>query len=170
MATFGPLVTLQFDDFQVVNCLAVDGESEQRLHGLPAAFSCCTRVQGQELVALVVLYLQYMAMPANEQVNWIFAPQALLEPRYEPRIILARVTADVRHQYVYFLYTEAIELRQAVSDFAAIDIAEHRTGGAELTQGAKHLCRAYIAAMPDLVAAREVLEHPLVEQAVRIAY
>ena len=125
-------MTFQFDDFQIDNIDSVDGKTQQGLYGLPAALAGRTGVQCQKLVPLVVLHLQYMAMPAHEQINRIVTSQAFLKPRYEPWIVLARIAAYMRHQHIYFFYPESIELRQAVANFAAVDVAEHGSGRAEL--------------------------------------
>ena len=55
-----------FDDFQVVNFGAIDGETKQGLDGLPTLFSCRSRIHGEHVPDRVVLYLKNMTMTADE--------------------------------------------------------------------------------------------------------
>ena len=48
---------------------AIDGETEQGLATLPALFSACAGVHGEEPELGVVLDLEDMAMAADEKIN-----------------------------------------------------------------------------------------------------
>ena len=102
-------------------------------------------------------------MPADEQIRRFFAKH-----RYQPGVIVTRITAYVSHQHVHLFYPETVELAERVPYISAVHISEYGTSRLELSQRLQQFKTAYVAGMPDLIHIFEMLQYTLVQQTVRI--
>ena len=112
-------------------------------------------------------------MSADEEVDAmirvVVVLQRLAEHGYEPWVIMARITADMRHEHIHILHAETIRFVERISHVTTIHISEHGTGGLELPQAAQHLITAYIAGMPNFIDILEMLKDALIQSPVCIA-
>jgi hypothetical protein len=137
---------------------AIDGESDEGAHFMPAFFARRTGIHVQAVDLIVVNDLQDMGMAIDEQLGRISC-QLL----FNGRVVSGRVAADMGHVHFHVLAFPAQLFRVHAADLITVDIPIHTFERFKGFQVFRYLQGAEIARMPDLIAGDEVFEYRRVE-------
>ena len=159
----GNLLVRQFDDLQVAEGAAVDDESHQRPHLVPALLAGGAGVDVQQPQGAVVLHLEDVRVAADEEAR---GPRQ--DAARDGGVVAAGVSADVLHQDLRAVHDEAEGLREAAPQVRPVDVAIDGAQGPEAGEAVGHLGGADVAGVPDFVARLEVPQVAVVPVAVGV--
>ncbi len=103
-------------------------------------------VDGKHLVLTVVHYTQYVAVATYKDIGSLFAYQ-----RQNSTIVMAGMTANVRHHYAMSFATKQLYLGSKMTHIPPIHIAMHCHHGLKSLQRFQHM-GTHVAGMPQFVA------------------
>jgi hypothetical protein len=160
-----PTSLAKFNDFQVTDFLLIHLKAQQRPHRVKTLLPCRTGIHVQEmgLQCGVGHDAQDVRMPADEQVGRVVA-----ELLAHGRIVLGRVTADVRHPNVQFFAHKSLVFKVLFPHIRAVNIPENRPKRLESGQPGGYLKLANVARVPYFVALGEMLENAFVQETVGV--
>lgn len=148
----------QFNNMAVFHIFSIDHESNECPHFMPAFLTGCTGIHVQALEGIVKHHFKDMGMPADEQLRWVGS-----DFLFYAQVVLARVTANMRHKDFHLFACPAQLFREKAADFLAIDIAIHTFEGLKGFQLIDNRQCAKIAGMPDLITVFKMAEYGRVE-------
>ena len=121
------------------------------------------RIDVEYIQRLVILHLQYMRVPADEQL-WGTHQNAALDGR----VVVAGITADMLHQHLRPIHRETENLRIELPYHLPVNFAIHGTEGTESRQLLCHFQRTDVTGMPYFVTALKILQVLFIPVAMRI--
>ena len=146
----------KFDDFEVAKVPLVSSEANKGADLMPALNTGGTRVDVEEVELLVVLHLEDMAVPTDEELGWTGVELVADAP-----VVATWVTADVGHKHVRTLARPAQQLGKHATEVAAIAVPDDGSQGTEGGKTVGEFDTTDVASVPDLVTLCEIL-HVLV--------
>ena len=143
----------KFDDFEVAEVPLVSREANKGADLMPALNTGGTRVDVEEVELLVVLHLEDMAVPTDEELGWTGVELVADAP-----IVATWVTADVGHEHVSTLARPAQQLGEHATEVATIAVSDDGSQGTEGGETVGELDTTDVTSVPDLVALCKVLQ------------
>lgn len=155
----------ELPNLHIANLFAVDFESDSGAHFVGTIFSCCSRVDVEQVIDRVIDDFEDVRVSRNEDFG-----SACLNFRYGARVIATRIASDVGYQNIALLDTEEREIVEGSARDATVDIAIDGSQGLEGGDGVGKFDGAYIACVPNLIHIFQKVAQWLVKGAVSIGY
>jgi hypothetical protein len=149
--------------FQIVYLSCIYMKPQCGPHLVEPKNTCGTRIHGHHTVCLVVIYLKYVRMPANEEL-WL----ELADKLEGAPAVMTRVSSDVHHEHADPVGIEGKVFRMDLAYAITVAIPENTLERLEICDDIACGEIAEIAGMPYFVDRFQKLPEGIVEYAVRI--
>ena len=141
------------DDVEVAELAGIDGEADEGTHLMPALQPCGTGVDMKEAELAVELYLEDMAVAADEELGWTGEELVADTP-----VVAPGIAADMGHEDVGTLACPSQLLREHQPQVGTVAVADDSTQGTESGEAVGEFHGTDVAGMPYLVALGEILQ------------